>query len=211
MMKILRRYYRNVLSRVFPPRTDGRNDLQVLPRRDGRTSKDRTRDHKGLMLLILLTAYACISSAFAQEIAGQGWSASESRPRSSNAIPLAVTGDVRNVASPSSKIFIPVTLQKADGKNPMPPFPVLMPRTIVYPRKAIRRGWEGQAVVAVEVLRDGSVGKTALARSSGHEILDHAAENAIKTWKFEMESGKEDAVPQYVDIPVTFRLEGEPT
>ncbi|MBI4711433.1 MAG: energy transducer TonB, partial [Candidatus Omnitrophica bacterium] len=85
----------------------------------------------------------------------------------------------------------------------MLPFPVLMPKAIVYPRKAIRKGLEGQAVVATEVLADGSVGRTALAKSSGHEILDHAAQDAVRTWKFAFESNQCDAVPQYVDIPVT--------
>ena len=89
----------------------------------------------------------------------------------------------------------------------MPPFPVLMPKAVIYPRKAVRKGWEGQTVVAAEILPDGSVGRMVLAKTSGHEMLDHAAQEAIKTWKFSAESGKAEAVPQYVDIPVLFKIE----
>jgi len=84
-----------------------------------------------------------------------------------------------------------------------------MPKAIVYPRQAVRRGWEGQSVVAVEVLPDGSVGRTSLAKSSGHEVLDQAAQEAVRSWKFGTESEKEKAIPQYVDIPVTFKLRAE--
>jgi protein TonB len=81
-----------------------------------------------------------------------------------------------------------------------------MPEKILYPRKAIQKGWEGQTIVAAEVLADGSVGRTALAKSSGHDILDDAAQEAIKTWKFAFESEKDEVVPQHVDIPVNFKL-----
>jgi protein TonB len=64
-------------------------------------------------------------------------------------------------------------------------------------------------VIAAEVLPDGSVGRTALAKSSGHEVLDQAAEEAIQSWRFANETEKDEPVPQYVDIPVTFKLQGE--
>jgi protein TonB len=90
--------------------------------------------------------------------------------------------------------------------NRKPPFPILMPKVVTYPQKAIRKGWEGQTVVAAEILPGGTVGRLALAKSSGHEVLDQAAQEAIKTWKFSAESGKTETVSQYVDIPVMFKL-----
>jgi|GEM_PF-1545004 len=146
-------------------------------------------------------------NVFAQEIPSQGWTASEPRQRSSSTLSLAVTESVHDPARPSSGTFVPATVQKGTVEDRMLPFPVLMPKAIVYPRKAVRKGWEGRTVVATEVLADGSVGRTALAKSSGHEILDHAAQEAVKTWKFGFESNQCDAPPQYVDIPVTFKLE----
>ena len=102
----------------------------------------------------------------------------------------------------------PKILKNENRTEGTPPFPVSIPATIVYPKKAIRRGWEGQTVVAAEILPNGSVGRTALAKSSGHEVLDHAAQEAIQTWKFAAEPGNDPVVSQYVDIPVTFKLEG---
>ena len=130
-------------------------------------------------------------ATLAQEAVGQGWGAAEPSRRPSNAISLPATG--RN---------------EIEAKS-LPPFPVLMPEAIIYPRKAVQRKWEGQTIVAAEVLPDGSVGRTALSRSSGHEVLDQAAREAIQSWKFEAESEKDEDVPQYVDIPVTFKLQDE--
>lgn len=120
----------------------------------------------------------CAGTLFAQEMTGRGWTVSESEQRASGPSSLKMEA----------------------------PFPVLVRKPIVYPSKAVRRGWEGQTVVAAEVLPDGSVGRTELARSSGYETLDHAAEDSIKTWKFSPPGESDESVPQYVDIPVTFKL-----
>ncbi len=143
-----------------------------------------------LMLWIFATTF--FPAALAQEAAGPGWVAAESNRRPSNAISLTATR------------------RKEMAANALPPFPVLVPKAIVYPPRAVRKKWEGQVIVAAEVLPDGSVGRTALSRSSGHEMLDEAAENSIKTWKFEYPyENNGEAPPQYVDIPVTFKLQRE--
>ena len=159
-------------------------------------------------ILGIVTLIFCFSSSslYAQEIAGQGWTTSESGQRSSSMGSLVVTGDVRDSAGPSLKNFVPAPIPNEKVEDRMTPFPVLMPKAITYPRKAIRKGWEGQTVVAAEILPGGTVGRMALAKSSGHEVLDQAAQEAIKTWKFSAESGKTEALPQYVDIPVMFKL-----
>lgn len=146
---------------------------------------------------------------YAQESAGQGWGVSEPRQRPSSTISLAVTGSRYDAVRPIAGTFSPATGPNEIGEDPMPPFPVLMPKAIVYPRKAVRKGWEGQTVIAAEVLPDGSVGRTSLAKTSGHDVLDQAAQEAIQSWKFETESEKDEAVPQFVDIPVTFKLQSE--
>jgi len=139
----------------------------------------------------------CFSSSalFAQETGGRVMPVSETKQEASRGITLGERSSV--------------TAYPLRSGLETQPFPVATPVKIVYPKKAIRKGWEGQTVVAAEVLPDGSVGKTALAKSSGHEVLDNAAQNAIETWKFGTESEKDEAVPQYVDIPVTFKLQEE--
>jgi len=141
-----------------------------------------------LMLWIFAATFCPV--ALAQEAAGPGWVAAESSRRPSNAISLTATG------------------RKEMAANALPPFPVLVPKAIVYPPRAVRKKWEGQAIVAAEVLPDGSVGRMGLSKSSGHEILDEAAKSSIKAWKFAYPFESQGALfSQYVDIPVTFRLE----
>ena len=161
-----------------------------------------------VIALVLLTVCVCLPGLYAQEMAGQGLTAPETRQRSSSAA-MTLPGNDHNAARVSSADLIPPAIQQRAGEESRPPFPVLMPKAIVYPRKAIRKGWEGQTVVAAEVLADGSVGRTALAKSSGHGVLDQAAQEAIQSWKFENESERDETVSQYVDIPVTFKLQGE--
>ena len=161
---------------------------------------------KIINLLFLILCF-CSAELYAQEIAAQGWAVTEPGQHSSGTVARAVTGSAHDPSRSSSGALIPAVILSQSGEEGRPPFPVLMPKAIVYPQKAIRKGWEGKTVVAAEILPDGSVGRTALARSSGHEILDRAAQGAIQTWKFgPLKKGATD-VPQYVDIPVTFKLE----
>lgn len=53
-----------------------------------------------------------------------------------------------------------------------------------YPSAARRFGWEGTVVCRILVRVDGSVGQVTVERSSGHDSLDEAARNAIRTWRF---------------------------
>jgi len=75
-----------------------------------------------------------------------------------------------------------------------------------YPRVARLRGQEGTCIVRVMVLPDGTVGDVALVRSSGHDVLDKAALQAVKTWRFT--AGTQDGKPvaMRVQVPITFRL-----
>ena len=163
-----------------------------------------------VIALMFLAACACPSGLYAREAATRDWSAVQSRSRSLNPLSLVVTGDRPNVVLSGAGVLSPAANRNEGAEGSRTPFPVLMPEAIIYPRKAVKKKWEGQTIVAAEVLPDGLVGRTALAKSSGHEILDAAAEDAIKTWKFEYPfENNAGAPPQYVDIPVTFKLQSE--
>ena len=144
-----------------------------------------------VVALVFMTACVCPAVLHAQENAGQGWGVAEPRQRPAGVVSLVAMGSSYDVARPASGALGVPLGQNNIAEESQPPFPVLMPKAIVYPRKAVRKGWEGQAVVAAEVLPDGSVGRTALAKSSGHEVLDQAAQDAIQSWKFENESEKD--------------------
>ena len=76
-----------------------------------------------------------------------------------------------------------------------------------YPRLARRRGQEGEALLAVTVLADGALAAVELRTSSGYALLDEAALEAVRRWRFlpALEAGQ--PVQAVVDVPVVFRLE----
>ena len=76
-----------------------------------------------------------------------------------------------------------------------------------YPWKAKRNNWEGTVRLRAEVLPNGKIGEVSIINSSGYEILDRAARDAIKTWRFKPALKNGFPVICYTEIPVSFRLE----
>jgi len=79
-----------------------------------------------------------------------------------------------------------------------------------YPQLARLRGYQGVVVLLVEVLADGRAGRVEIRRSAGHDILDRAALEAVRTWKFEPGRREGRAVTMSVEVPVRFVLRGGP-
>ncbi len=77
-----------------------------------------------------------------------------------------------------------------------------------YPALARRRGWEGDVVLLVEVLADGSAGEVVVAESSGHAMLDEAALDAARAWRYEPARRDGRAIPSTYRQPFVFRLDG---
>ncbi len=82
------------------------------------------------------------------------------------------------------------------GNNPRPD----------YPRAAREAGWEGTVVLQVLVLPDGTAGHVTLHKTSGYSILDEAALNAVKDWRFIPAMDGNFAVKSMVRMPVRFDL-----
>ena len=87
-----------------------------------------------------------------------------------------------------------------------PPFLVSTPKPISYPQWALRQGWEGRLSIAVEVLKDGHVGRMQVMQSTGYRLLDEAATKAVRTWKFHPAMKNGQAIVECVQIPVTFKI-----
>jgi TonB family protein len=51
-----------------------------------------------------------------------------------------------------------------------------------YPLLARQQGWEGSVILRLELVADGTIGAVQIAKSSGHSLLDTAAETAARTW-----------------------------
>lgn len=75
-----------------------------------------------------------------------------------------------------------------------------------YPLVARKRGYEGQAVVRARVSEKGRVLTTEIAESSGYEVLDLAARDAVQAWRFQPATREGRAISGQIDVPIEFRL-----
>lgn len=79
----------------------------------------------------------------------------------------------------------------------------------VYPAFAREQGWEGVAVLKVLVGKEGAAAKVIVERSCGYKILDDAAYNAVKKWRFQPAGIGRMSFASWVRIPVRFQLVDE--
>jgi len=75
-----------------------------------------------------------------------------------------------------------------------------------YPRIAKRHGYEGLVVLNVFVMESGSVGKIEIRKSSGYDVLDNSALDAVKKWVFIPGRKNGRAIPSWVVVPIRFDL-----
>lgn len=77
-----------------------------------------------------------------------------------------------------------------------------------YPAVARQRHWTGRVVLKVQVQADGSCGHAEISQSSGHDVLDEAALEAVSRWRFSPAKRGGRAVDSTVNVPINFNLEG---
>jgi len=82
------------------------------------------------------------------------------------------------------------------GSNPKPK----------YPGIATRRGWEGTVRLMVKVSVEGDSEEVTVQHSSGHDVLDEAAVEAVEKWKFIPAKRGDTAVASSVIVPINFVL-----
>jgi protein TonB len=75
-----------------------------------------------------------------------------------------------------------------------------------YPAAAKRMGMEGTVMLKVLVSRDGGALKTEIAQSSGYEILDKSAVEAVRKWRFIPARQGDSPLEEWVQVPVAFHL-----
>lgn len=147
------------------------------------------------------------------------------------AAPKEVTTNQVNAPKPKTKVKPPVVddatkpsnqlEQQNDeklkplAKNGVADTPVLIeqpnflapPTKPKYPRLAQKRGLEGTAMYEIWLDEDGSQIKQNLLSSSGAAMLDKAALDAIKKWKFSPRTVNGVSMAHRVQIPVRFKLD----
>ncbi|MDT7041432.1 energy transducer TonB [Candidatus Nitronereus thalassa] len=87
------------------------------------------------------------------------------------------------------------------------PAKILFKQPPPYPRVARELGLEGKTLLRVEVLQDGRPGSVKVRESCGHAVLDEAAAQAIKNWKFAPAQDGLFTVRSIVDLPIRFSLQ----
>jgi protein TonB len=106
------------------------------------------------------------------------------------------------VVAPPAVATAPVVDIEPDYKasylnNPRPPYPMV----------ARRMGYQGKVILNVEVLAEGACGAINVFRSSGHDVLDNAAMNTVKSWRFIPARRAGQAITKWFRVPVNFSLE----
>ena len=76
-----------------------------------------------------------------------------------------------------------------------------------YPQRARRLGLEGEVLIRPRVLPNGKSDQLVLEPSSGYRLLDEAAMEAVRQWRFRPARRGDEQVISWVEIPVRFRLE----
>jgi len=127
-------------------------------------------------------------------------------PLSNTQVPVAANA-VEVPAPAKSEVSVPAAEPSSTApifnaaylQNPQPP----------YPLSAKRRGIEGKVLLRAEVGPDGVSNHVEVKKSSGWEMLDHAALKAVQNWRFIPAMKGAQAVTAWVEIPVAFRLDND--
>lgn len=118
-------------------------------------------------------------------------------------------------------VIAPIVTEPTIQAEPQPPQPVAtQPRTVNqaavayadvrppdYPASARTRGQEGEALVRILVGTDGRAAQVRIERSSGHSILDRAALQAVRGWRFHPARIDGIAREAWIVVPINFSLE----
>ena len=104
----------------------------------------------------------------------------------------------QNATPPSPVVLDTEPDYRADYlNNPRPPYPMV----------ARRMGFHGKVILNVEVLAEGKAGQVLLKQSCGHDILDNAALQTVRTWRFTPARHSGHPVTQWFLVPIKFSLE----
>lgn len=76
----------------------------------------------------------------------------------------------------------------------------------VYPSAARRNNIQGKVLLSVVVNSDGNAAEVKISRSSGFDMLDEAALDAVKQWRFIPAKKHGHSVTASVIVPIVFKI-----
>lgn len=121
---------------------------------------------------------------------------SETLPVEQNTLPASTTEPV-----PPAKIepFIEADISVDYAENPKPE----------YPSMARVMGWQGKVLLRVQVSEEGLSSTVEIEHSSGYEVLDESAADAVKQWRFNPAKRGATPVASTVLVPIIFTLQDQ--
>jgi protein TonB len=137
----------------------------------------------------------------------------EPPPRPIESPPLLVAES----PAPSQVVAVPSPKPEPAPPAPAPPAPVVPPSfnaaylqnpPPAYPTLSRRRGEKGTVLLRVYVSAQGTAEQVQVRTSSGHELLDQAALDAVRRWRFVPARQGDQPVAASVLVPIVFTLEG---
>ena len=136
----------------------------------------------------------------AADRAGDQPAAAPAGPVAAPSVPAAASAAVASApaTAPAPAPVTPPRVDAAHLNNPAPGYPAL----------SRRLGEQGQVLLDVHILADGSVGGIKLRRSSGFHRLDGAALEAVRHWRYVPARRGTEPIPYWYVQPVTFSLNG---
>lgn len=114
------------------------------------------------------------------------------RPADTRPAPADAKTEVASIA------VTPPSFSAAYLRNPAPR----------YPLAARRAGEQGTVTLRVLITRDGLPARVELEKTSGSSHLDIAAQEAVRTWRFEPARRGAEPIESWHLVPIVFRLEG---
>ncbi|MCD2340766.1 energy transducer TonB [Ideonella azotifigens] len=129
---------------------------------------------------------------------------------------LASTATPAPAPAVSAASAVPVLVAAASAASAANPAPRLTraPQPLpgnplpVYPEAAREDGLEGRVAMWVEVQADGLVGEVRWAQTSGTRLLDQAARDAVRRWRFAPALQAGEPVAGRLLLTLQFRLQG---
>ena len=94
------------------------------------------------------------------------------------------------------KSFIQADISASYAHNPIPDYPII----------AKIRGWQGEVLLRVKVSEQGISDLVEVQRSSGYDVLDESAIEAVQQWLFTPAKYGDEPIASSVIVPIVFSL-----
>ena len=104
----------------------------------------------------------------------------------------------------ASLIFALITVMSTYAQDSKPRYIAIFAPKPDYPTEARAKNWGGSGMVLLNVdTKKGRVISARMLKSTGHKVLDDAALNSFRQWRF-----KPGASAPKVEVPITFTATG---